>query len=278
VAFHLGSVFAYAILIIYLFNPQDATIMNAVHAFAGTADIPLTPTASGGSFKLITPDFMAEVPVKAKSEMQFARALFSTNLNAKNRPKKTDIVKDMEEVTSPPESPPSSASTSPSKLDAASDTLVNTLPIVFELTTIVDDTRLEKKLDQIERVLHYLIHAKLSPSAAQAPSVSVLLDNLTELGAIAGFGVPSLSHCSQLYKLLENGDVMTSRPCVKHLHATGGLYFFVCIKTVHSEMASNSSDISSMKRQLEQMGEGQKQMEAKVDAITKLIEQQLAHN
>jgi len=91
------------------------------------------------------------------------------------------------------------------------------------------------------------VNKKHQPADSNTPRLG-----LTKLGAIAGFGVPSLSHCSQLYKLLENGDVMTSRPCVKHLHATGDLYFFVCIKTVHSEMASNSSDISSMKRQLEQ--------------------------
>jgi hypothetical protein len=253
--------------VLYL-TRQNETFMRAVHDFADAAGIPLTKTSSGQSFSKITPDFLAYVPAKAKGDVQFARSIFPTNWGKSRRPQKADMEADIAEVTSPPFSSPSSTSTSPSKVGAAGDV---ELPIVFELTTIETDAYLEKKLDQIERVLHYLIHAKLSSSSV--PSVSVLLGMLAKLGVVAGFGVPSLNHCAKFKRLLDDSDVMLSRPCVKHLHETGDLYFFVYVATLHSALASNASDISSMKRQLEQVDAGQKQLEQKVDAGQKQLEQ-----
>jgi hypothetical protein len=171
-------------------------------------------------------------------------------------------------VSTPPDSPPPSTTTSPSKITNSPSMTT----MVFEITTVETPELLDGKLDQIERVLHYLVHQQQRLATSSAATKVALLEALKSLPVVAGFGFPFLKQCKAMKKLLNDETVMKTRPCVQSLHTSGDLFFFVCVKTTGSELASNSSDISSMKRQLEKMEAGQQQLEAKVEAGQQQLE------
>jgi hypothetical protein len=242
---------------------EDAAVVTAVHEFATTAGIQLTKNRKGNPFTKITPDFFATVPSKDKVDIRFPTALFPTSTGKRKLPKVEQIKRDMTDVSTPPDSPPSSTTTSPSKITNSPSM---TTTVVFEITTIETVELLEGKLDQIEFVLHYLVHQQQRLATSSVVTHDALLQALKSLPVVAGFAFPFLKQCTAMKQLLDDKTAMEARPCVQSLHTSGDLFFFVCVKTTGSELASNSSDISSMKRQLEKVDAGQQQLEAKVDA------------
>ena len=249
-----------------------------MHSFAAAAGIKLAR-----EFSKVTPDFLVSVPWKAKSNCSFPFALFPTLWGKQKRPTRTQIEGDMLEVVSPPESPLSSPEVSPSESESTSATALKCgseqrLHVLFEITTSLTCDILERKLDQIEFCVEYLTHEQLmhkesnssSSSSTKVTNMETLLEQLTSMDMMCGFGVPSLEHCQLIKKILDSVDAKT-RPCVAHLHATGNLYFFVCFLNPHAVAASNSSSLSSLTRRLERIEvnveTGQKQLEAKVETL-----------
>jgi hypothetical protein len=252
---------------------EDAAVVTAVHEFAVNAGIQLTKNRNGLPFTKITPDFFAMVPFKHKDVIQFPKALFPTSTGERKLPKVEQIKRDMTDVSTPPDSPPPSTTTSPSKITNSPSMTT----MVFEITTVETPELLEGKLDQIERVLHYLVHQQQRLATSSAATKVALLEALKSLPIVAGFGFPYLKQCKAMKQLLNDETVMKTRPCVQSLHTSGDLFFFVCVKTTGSELASNSSDISSMKRQLEKMEAKVEAGQQQLEAIRKLLETKLSH-
>jgi hypothetical protein len=147
-----------------------------------------------------------------------------------------------------------------------------TTTIVFEITTVETGELLEGKLDQIEFVLHYLVHQQQRLLHSSVATLDALLQALKSLPVVAGFGFPFLKQCKAMKKLLDDETVMKTRPCVQSLHTSGDLFFFVCVKTTGSELASNISNTSSIKRKQEKIRVGLQQLEAKVEAGQQQLE------
>ena len=118
--------------------------------FANKAGIKLTKR-----FTKVTPDFLACVPFKEKKSLTFPLALFPTNCCKNSRRKKEKMEKDMQEVSSPPESLVPSPNVSPTKNDlhsciAGGNIFKLKQWILFEITTSISSEVLESKFDQIE--------------------------------------------------------------------------------------------------------------------------------
>ena len=140
--------------------------------------------------------------------------------------------------------------------------------LTFEITSSSDERTLLSKLEIMERVLHYSVHEAVafeskdtsssSSSSYSFSSSSSLCNAVLHAVGMAGFGLKSVGDwrkgtgaCVVIRKLLNGKALGVRLPCVKAMHDAGQLYFFVQPKVYSTETASNSSTLSSLRRQLE---------------------------
>jgi hypothetical protein len=86
---------------------EEAAVVSDVHSFAVKAGIQLTKNRKGSRLP-ITPDFFAAVPFKDRDVILFPKALFPTSTGDRKLPKVKQIEHDVMDVSTPPDSPPSS--------------------------------------------------------------------------------------------------------------------------------------------------------------------------
>jgi hypothetical protein len=213
---------------------------------------------------LIKPDFYRRVP--RPSTPSFPVSLFPTNASTKKWPKAADCKVALNDITSPLGSSAGSEECSPSSSPRKDD---NELVVVtFEITSSSDVRTLGSKLEMMERVLHYAVH---EAGAVKSENVSRedMCRAVLRVVRMAGFGLKSLGDwsrgsgaCVAVRKLLNLENLAENQPCVKAMHDAGQLFFFVQHNDSSAETASNTSSLSLLRRQVEELSANKKPSKA----------------